>query len=552
MTETVAAPAPAPLAFAGKVKDRLLKQVRGRPRPRPRARAAPLPRPPAPPAAAKASASWAPPGLTSGTGGWRGGPRGPPRRLRPGGGPRPTAVTDDDPEGEEGGLTPPPPPPQVEFYFSDSNLPKDNFLKGLVEADAEGFVGIATLCTFQRLRDILHMAGIRIDVEPGQGAQESAGNVPAEVIAAIKDVLAGSETLAVSDDGKVKRVVPLKDPEEASKEVDERSLFAKPFPMESKLEDLQEFFGAVKPVKSIRMMRHSSRDFMGAVFVEFDSVTAAQEVLGMKLENAGVDIHLEMKVAAEKRMAAEAPKPRPEPLQPKRERRRSFEPHDRRDAGPSFTPGLLIKFTIAAGDEGAGELTRDMVKDAAGGKEAGLDFIEYLQGNTLGYLRFKTVEEVKAFLDKDFKLMDKATTRAVLEGEEEEKYWKKLHSFSRPKRPRDDEYDKGLIVKFSVAGPVDDLTREAVKAAVGGIDAGLDFIEYHRGNTEGHMRFKSAERAKACLEKDFTLLEKAVTKAVLEGEEEASYWARIREYQSRAAGGFKRGRGGGRGRGRKW
>ena len=443
----------------------------------------------------------------------------------------------------------------MEFYFSDSNLPKDAFLKGLVEADAEGFVGIATLCTFQRLRDILHMAGIRIDVDPGQGARESADNVPAEVIAAVKDVLAGSETLAVSDDGKVKRVVPLKDAEEAAKEVDERSLFARPFPMETKLEDLQEFFGAVKPVKSVRMMRRPNRDFMGAVFVEFDSVATAQEVLGMELENAGVAIRLEMKVEAEKRMAAEVPKPRPEPLQPQRGGRRSFGSYDRRDAGPSFTPGLLIKFTLAAGDEGVGELSRDMVKDAAGGKEAGLDFIEYLQGQTLGYLRFKTVEEVKAFLDKDFKPMDKATTRAVLEGEEEEKYWKKLHSFSRPsqpKRPRDDEYDKGLIVKFSVAGPVDDLTREAVKAAVGGLDAGLDFIEYHRGNTEGHMRFKSADRAKACMEKDFTLLEKAVTKAVLEGEEEASYWARIREYQSRAAGGFKRGRGGGRGRGRKW
>ena len=48
MTETVAAPAPAPLAFAGKVKDRLLKQVRGRPAPAP---ARPR-RPPSPPARA--------------------------------------------------------------------------------------------------------------------------------------------------------------------------------------------------------------------------------------------------------------------------------------------------------------------------------------------------------------------------------------------------------------------------------------------------------------------------------------------------------------------
>ena len=32
---------------------------------------------------------------------------------------------------------------QIEFYFSDSNLPRDKFLRETVENDPEGFVDIA-------------------------------------------------------------------------------------------------------------------------------------------------------------------------------------------------------------------------------------------------------------------------------------------------------------------------------------------------------------------------------------------------------------------------
>lgn len=45
----------------------------------------------------------------------------------------------------------PPTPPllQIEFYFSDSNLPRDKFLSERVAADPEGYVDIALLCIFQ-------------------------------------------------------------------------------------------------------------------------------------------------------------------------------------------------------------------------------------------------------------------------------------------------------------------------------------------------------------------------------------------------------------------
>jgi lupus La protein len=42
---------------------------------------------------------------------------------------------------------------QVEFYFSDSNLPKDKFLRSKVEETKEGWVDIELLTTFKRMKD---------------------------------------------------------------------------------------------------------------------------------------------------------------------------------------------------------------------------------------------------------------------------------------------------------------------------------------------------------------------------------------------------------------
>lgn len=44
---------------------------------------------------------------------------------------------------------------QVEFYFSDSNLPKDKFLLDAVGPDAAGTVPLATIAGFAKIRELL-------------------------------------------------------------------------------------------------------------------------------------------------------------------------------------------------------------------------------------------------------------------------------------------------------------------------------------------------------------------------------------------------------------
>ena len=48
---------------------------------------------------------------------------------------------------------------QLEFYFSESNLPRDKFLRELVERDEDRFVEMKTLLKFQRMRDLLQEFG---------------------------------------------------------------------------------------------------------------------------------------------------------------------------------------------------------------------------------------------------------------------------------------------------------------------------------------------------------------------------------------------------------
>lgn len=53
---------------------------------------------------------------------------------------------------------------QVEFYFSESNLPRDRFLRAEVAKTPNGAVGLALVCSFSRMRALLDIASATSDV----------------------------------------------------------------------------------------------------------------------------------------------------------------------------------------------------------------------------------------------------------------------------------------------------------------------------------------------------------------------------------------------------
>ncbi|OCL10677.1 hypothetical protein AOQ84DRAFT_387347 [Glonium stellatum] len=158
---------------------------------------------------------------------------------------------------------------QVEFYFSDSNLPLDKFLYEQVGGSENNSVPIKVIHNFKRMRRFQPYSAI---------------------VAALKH----SDMLEVTDKEEVKRKVPL--PGTVSKsniednikmfedKAQPRSIYAKGFGEEgpSTQFDIEAFFMPYGPTNAIRLRRsHPDKTFKGSVFVEFDSEETQQAFLAL-------------------------------------------------------------------------------------------------------------------------------------------------------------------------------------------------------------------------------------------------------------------------------
>lgn len=157
---------------------------------------------------------------------------------------------------------------QVEFYFSDSNLPMDTYLYNLVGGAENKSVPVKVIHSFKRMKRYQPYSA---------------------VVAALKE----SEILDLSGDAgkeEIKRKVPLVEgtKEESYKAYEDktmpRSIYVKGFGNEgpSTQFDLEEFFAPYGPINSVRMRRtYPEKVFKGSVFVEFDSEDTSAQFLAL-------------------------------------------------------------------------------------------------------------------------------------------------------------------------------------------------------------------------------------------------------------------------------
>jgi len=149
---------------------------------------------------------------------------------------------------------------QVEFYFSNENLPNDKFLWKTAQKN-DGWVPISTIAMFSRMRRFRPVSVI---------------------VDALKE---SKELLEVSEDNElVRRKVPLVEPKKEEKqEAFIRTIYAKGFGEETPTSqfDIEKFFEQFGPVKQVRLRRSEDKKFKSSVFAEFAELEDAQKFLAL-------------------------------------------------------------------------------------------------------------------------------------------------------------------------------------------------------------------------------------------------------------------------------
>ncbi|EXJ77055.1 lupus La protein [Capronia epimyces CBS 606.96] len=158
---------------------------------------------------------------------------------------------------------------QVEFYFSDSNLPHDKFLLSKVGGSQNNPVELTVIHSFKRMRHF-------------------------QPFEAIVEALRESKILELTDDDtSVRRREPLPEslnngPDPNAVRIFEdrampRTVYAKGFGEEvpSTQFDIEAFFAPYGPTNAVRLRRTEDKIFKSSVFVEFETEELAQAFLDL-------------------------------------------------------------------------------------------------------------------------------------------------------------------------------------------------------------------------------------------------------------------------------
>eukprot|EP01083_Nonionella_stella_P098492 277023_1 len=308
---------------------------------------------------------------------------------------------------------------QVEFYFSDSNLPRDKFLLGETKKD-DGWIPLATIGSFSRMRQMT------------------------TDLTVVTEAVRGSACLlALSEDGlKVRRSTPLPTKEELEAAKAKKAFFAG-VPRTSTLEGLTEFFSKFGSVQAIRMFRSrkggKEMKFTGCGLVEFATVEEASKVvenpptmeehqIKMKTHAVWIKENEERRSSGPKKSAENSATAENAPKEEEKEAVKVENVGDR---------AITVKNIVFS----LGKLKEDVnfreLKDSLNtllpsqGDYPSIAYvsIKKADGAAQAFVRLGTgysgtnAEAIQALRDAEFKVGEVVPEMEILTGEAEEKYW---------------------------------------------------------------------------------------------------------------------------------
>ncbi|XP_014499630.1 la protein 1 [Vigna radiata var. radiata] len=454
---------------------------------------------------------------------------------------------------------------QVEFYFSDSNLLTDGFMRKSITESEDGLISLALICSFNRMRKHLSLG----DVNPD--------GVPQDIVNAVAQTLRSSASLKVSEDGnKVGRTTELPKPE-VVEQVEIRTLAVSPFEYDLKLEDVEKFFGQYAKVNSVRLPHHvrDKKFFCGTALVEFSSDEEVEKVMKEKFVYAGAELELKLKKdfdAEREKELEDFEKSRP-PL--------GSHQNNSNEEDESYPKGLIIAFKLKSiseeipSDQSAADQhnsavpkTGEKPEIAAGENDPKVDEEnnETKEAKETGSQDNNQMKEAKETGNQDDNNEMGESKETGSQDNSEMKEEKETESKEKNETKETNETERAekkpqAGEKFSAAAYKDNMdvvSREDLRSVFENFGI-VKYIDFKIGEVSGYIRFEETEasqkaRAAAVISEKGGLVVKNFI-AILDpvtGEAEKEYWSRLRGNQGKHRE-FKnkQGRGGWYGRGSK-
>ncbi|XP_017120933.1 la protein homolog [Drosophila elegans] len=312
---------------------------------------------------------------------------------------------------------------QVEYYFGDANLNRDKFLREQIGKNEDGWVPLSVLITFKRL------ASLSTDL--------------AEIVAALNKSEEG--LIEISEDKlslrrHPERPIPEHN-EERRKEIQERTAYAKGFPLDSPMSELLDFAANHEKVVNLTMRKHydkptKSYKFKGSIFLTFETKEQAKAFIELE-KLAYNDRELLRK------WQVDYLKEKQEEYAQKNEKRKN-----KKEAKPE--PAFELPKNAIVVFEGAPETSsREEIREAFEKiKDFEVAYIEFAKGETKGSVRLTEADAADKYIAKSeegkLKFNDEVslTLRKATEEEEKEfidkaiEFMKKRRDFTRNKGKR--------------------------------------------------------------------------------------------------------------------